>query len=339
MRYAENGLAVFTLIAKPILNGGQAKYLSEKYSQCWWQLPDSIGREAYVWSAAILCGGFILAARGPAIWRHRHRQRKQQKVSQDGSYPLNFGLLLAAISASLSGWLGARSFYASQSWWAIVSLSFATANVVSFSQFNRRKAQKNYQHMRRILCGDQAINKKALVWTALLGVLGSVQHAFYSFSTNRAALQTAEEYFIGQPCELQHSLNMAASSILSIAILFTNLLTRSYACYHWFDRRWPLDEQSQYVELESGIADKAETPIAHWRYGVVLPFAVLACIETINTWFGYSETFVDSFNPDACEAHWPYRIAGTLLSVFATFGHAVFTVSMANEELGLNLGF
>ncbi len=153
MRYAENGLAVFTLIAKPLLNGGQAKYLSEKYSRCWWQLPESLGRSVYVWSAAVLCGGFILAARGPAIWRHRHRQRQQTKSSEAVSYPLNFCLMLATLSASLSGWLGARSFNASQSWWAVASLGFAMANMVSFSRFNRRKAQKNFQHMRRVLCG------------------------------------------------------------------------------------------------------------------------------------------------------------------------------------------
>ncbi|MDF1761679.1 MAG: hypothetical protein P1U40_14190 [Coxiellaceae bacterium] len=71
--------------------------------------------------------------------------------------------------------------------WAVASLGFAMANMVSFSRFNRRKAQKNFQHMRRVLYGEQAINKKALVLNALFGVLGSIQHAVYGFSTNRDA--------------------------------------------------------------------------------------------------------------------------------------------------------
>ncbi|MDF1797372.1 MAG: hypothetical protein P1U63_12630 [Coxiellaceae bacterium] len=328
MRYADNGLALFTLIAKPILNGGQAKYLSQQYSECWWQMPDSIGRHVYVWSAALLCGGFIFAARGPAIWRYRHR--KPTATEEYQSTLLNAGLLLTTLSVSLSGWLGARSFNANQPWWAMVSLGFAVANMVSFSRFNRRKAQTNYQHMRRVMVGDQTINKKALLWTVLLGVLGSIQHAFYSFATNRDALLAAESYFISDSTELQHTLNIFAAAMLSTAILFTNVLTRSYACYHWFDRRWPT-EQDQYVELESGITDKAETPVAHWRYAIVLPLALLACLETINTWFGYSETFVDSFNPKSCQAHWPYRVAGLLLSLFSTFSHVVFTVNEAYE--------
>ncbi|MDF1761680.1 MAG: hypothetical protein P1U40_14195 [Coxiellaceae bacterium] len=115
--------------------------------------------------------------------------------------------------------------------------------------------------------------------------------------------------------------------ILSLAILLTNLLTRSYACYHWFDQRLPLTED-QYTELESGIEELPESTANTMHWAVTLPF-FFAAVEALNSWFGYSETFVDTFQLDHCDAKWPYRIGGLLLSLFATFGHVVFTVDAA----------
>ncbi len=164
--------------------------------------------------------------------------------------------------------------------------------------------------------------------TALFGVLGSIQHAVYGFSTNRDALQAAENYFINQPNELQYSLTAVAACILSLAILLTNLLTRSYACYHWFDQRLPLTED-QYIALESGIEELPQAAVNKTYWAVTLPFVFFAGVETLNSWFGYSETFTDTFQPNHCDANWPYRIGGLFLSLFATFGHVVFTVNAA----------
>ncbi len=328
MRYVDNALAVFTLIAKPILNGGQAKYLSEQYSDCWWHWPDSIGRSFYVWSAAGLCGAFILTSRGPAVWRHRHRK----KESSGSSCLLSLGLFFTMISTGLSGWLGARSFYPSEKNWAIISVVFALVNVVSFRRYNRQRAMQNVQHMRDVVRGDVPFNKKAFLATVVLGVLGSVQLAFYSFATNRDALQVAQLYFIDEASDAQNTITQIVSLSLSVIVFMVNLLTRTYACYHWFDKYFP-KTRDQYVAIESVVSESNCDDIKTLHPMIKGIFIGCAAVEVLNTWLGYSETFVSSVQHNACDNAWLYRIAGLLISVSGSLLHMVFTVDNSYEEL------